>query len=147
MDKNLTARASISIDAPRDQVWKALTKPDAIREYMFGTQVVSDWRVGSPIIWKGEWQGKAYEDKGVILQFQPEHTLRYSHFSPLSGMPDQSENYHTVTVELTPSGKQTEVTLSQDRNASEEERAHSEQNWATMLTALKQFVEAHALRA
>ncbi len=142
MDKNLIAKASIVIDAPRSQVWKALIDPDAIRQYMFGTHVVSDWRVGSPITWKGEWQGKAYEDKGVILQSEPERMLRYSHYSPLSGMPDEPESYHTVNVELTPRGDRTEVTLSQDRNASEEERAHSEQNWAAMLTALKQFVEA-----
>ncbi len=145
MKINFIAKASIRINATRDRVWNALIDPTAIRQYMFGTQVVSDWKVGSPISWKGEWQGKAYEDKGIILQFQPECTLQYSHFSPLSGVPDSPENYHTVSVELTPSGNQTEVTLSQDRNASEEERVHSEQNWAAMLTALKQFVEAQIL--
>ncbi len=141
MNKNLVAKASIVISAPREQVWKALVDPDAIRQYMFGTQVVSHWYVGSPIVWKGEWQGKTYEDKGTILQLQPERTLQYSHFSPLSGMPDLPENYHTVTVELSPEGNQTEVVLAQDHNASEEERTHSEQNWAMMLAALKKFVE------
>ena len=141
MQNNLIAKASIIIDALGYQVWKALVDPQAIRQYMFGTQVVSDWHVGSPIIWKGEWQGKTYEDKGVILQFEPERMLQYSHFSPLSGVPDLPENYHTVTIELTPSGTQTEVTLSQDHNTSEEERVHSEQNWVAMLTALKRFVE------
>ncbi len=141
MNKNLVAKASIVISAPREQVWKALVDPDAIRQYMFGTQVVSHWYVGSPIVWKGEWQGKSYEDKGTILQLQPERTLQYNHFSPLSGMPDLPENYHRVTVELSPKGNQTEVVLAQDHNASEEERTHSEQNWAMMLAALKKFVE------
>ncbi len=131
----------MSINAPSQAVWKALVDPAAIRQYMFGTQVVSDWKGGSPIIWKGEWQEKTYEDKGEILRFAPEKTLQYSHFSPRAGMPDLPENYHTVTVELTPSGNQTEVTLSQDRNASEEERTHSEQNWNMMLSALKKYVE------
>ncbi len=142
VNKNLVAKASIVVNATSDRVWKALVDPDAIRQYMFGTQVVSEWRVGGPIIWKGEWQGKAYEDKGTILQFQPEHILQYSHFSPLAGMPDQPENYHTVTVELSPEGNQTEVVLAQDHNANDEERLHSEQNWRMILTALKQFVEA-----
>ncbi len=141
MKSNFIAKASIRINATLDQVWKALIDPAAIRQYMFDTQVVSDWRVGSPIIWKGEWHGKSYEDKGVILQFEPEKTLQYSHFSPLSGVPDLPENYHTVTIELIPSGEQTEVTLIQDHNASEEEQAHSEENWRMMLTALKRFVE------
>ena len=146
MDKDLIARSSIVINAPVDLVWKALVDPDAIRQYMFGTQVVSNWKVGSPIIWKGEWQGKSYEDKGVILQFQPERTLQYSHFSPLSGMPDQPENYHTVIVELSPEGNQTKVVLAQDHNASEDERAHSEKNWEGMLAALKKYVEGEIRR-
>jgi uncharacterized protein YndB with AHSA1/START domain len=141
VNKNLIARASATIDASRSQIWHALVNPKAIERYMFGTHVVSDWREGSPIVWKGEWQGTSYEDKGVILQFKPEQMLQYSHFSPLSGVPDRPENYHTVTVELTGEGDQTQVSLTQDNNATEKERAHSEENWETMLTALKRFVE------
>ncbi len=108
---------------------------------MFGTRVVSDWREGSPIIWKGEWQGKSYEDKGVILQFKPGRTIQYSHFSPLSGLPDKPENYHTVTIELSGEGNQTRVSLAQDNNPTEQARDHSEKNWEMMLTALKKFLE------
>lgn len=141
MAKNLIARASISINAPSGKVWNALVNPEAIKQYMFGTNVVSDWHKGSPIVWKGEWQGKAYEDKGVILQLKPGRTIQYSHFSPLSGLPDRPENYHTVTIELSVDGNQTRVSLAQDNNATEEERAHSEKNWEMMLAALKKFLE------
>ncbi len=141
MNENLIAQASIQIDATRAEVWKALVSPKAIRQYMFGTQVVSDWRQGSPIVWKGEWQGKPYEDKGVILQIRPDQAIQYSHFSPLSGAPDQPENYHTVTIELSGSGNHTQVTLTQDKNASEEERAEAKKNWEMMLAALKKYVE------
>ena len=141
MDKNLIARTSISINASSEKVWDALVNPEAIKQYMFGTNVVSDWHEGSPIVWKGEWQGKSYEDKGVILQFKPGRTIRYSHFSPLSGLPDKPENYHTVTIELLANGNQTPVSLAQDNNATEEDRAHSEKNWGMMLAALKKFLE------
>jgi uncharacterized protein YndB with AHSA1/START domain len=141
MDNNLIAKTSININAPGEKVWNALVNPEAIKQYMFGTHVVSDWREGSPIVWKGEWQGKPYEDKGVILQFKPGRTIQYSHFSPLSGLPDKPENYHTVTIELSADGNQTHVLLSQDKNATEEERGHSEKNWGIMLTALKKFLE------
>ncbi|MGA2504521.1 MAG: SRPBCC domain-containing protein [Anaerolineales bacterium] len=141
MDKNLIAKASISIDAPDKKVWDALVDPAAIKQYFFGTTVVSDWHLGSPIVWKGEWQGKAYEDRGVILNIMPEKIIQYSHFSPLSGLPDKPENYHTVTIELTAAGSQTLVSLSQDHNATEEERSHSEQNWGIMLAGLKKFLE------
>ncbi len=141
MDKNLIAKASISIAAPDKKVWDALVDPAAIKQYFFGTTVVSDWHLGSPIVWKGEWQGKAYEDKGVILKIMPGKIIQYSHFSPLSGLPDKPENYHTVTIELTAAGSQTLVSLSQDHNATEEERSHSEQNWGMMLAGLKKFLE------
>jgi uncharacterized protein YndB with AHSA1/START domain len=141
MEKNMIARASISINVPREKVWTALVTPEAIKHYMFGTNVVSEWHEGSPIVWKGEWQGKSYEDKGVILQFKPGRTIQYSHFSPLSGLPDKPENYHTVTIELSSDGDQTRVSLTQDNNATEEARAHSEKNWVMMLGALKIFLE------
>ena len=141
MNRNLVARASITIDAPRAQVWSALVNPEAIKQYMFGTNVVSDWREGSPIVWKGEWQGKSYEDKGVILELKPERTIQYTHFSPLSGLPDTPENYHTVTIDLSGEGNQTRVSLAQDNNPTEQARDHSQKNWEMMLAALKKFLE------
>ena len=140
-DQELIANASITIDAPVAKVWEALVNPDMIKQYMFGTNVVTDWKEGSPIVWKGEWQGKAYEDKGTILKIDQERVLQYSHFSPLSGQPDVPENYHTVTIELSGEGQQTNVSLSQDNNATEEAREHSEKNWNVMLEGLKKLLE------
>lgn len=141
MKQDFIARQSIVVSAPLDRVWRALVEPAAIKAYMFGTDVVSNWTEGSPITWRGEWQGKAYEDRGVILALEPRSMLRYSHFSPLSGLPDVPENYHTVTVELTELADGVQVTLSQDNNPTEEARDHSEANWRMMLTALKEFIE------
>ena len=141
MEHNLLAKASIRINAPSHNVWKALVTPQAIKQYMFGTNVVSDWREGAPIVWKGQWQGKSYEDKGVILRFKPEQTLQYSHFSSMSGLPDKPENYHTVTIDLATEGAQIHVSLVQDNNSTEDARVHSEKNWGMMLSGLKKFVE------
>jgi len=141
MNQGLIASVSTTITAPSADVWQALVTPAAIKQYMFGTTVTSDWVVGSPISWKGEWQGRAYEDKGIILQVVPERVLEYSHFSPLAGVPDVPENYHLVTVELSPDGERTRVALSQDNNPTERARERSERNWGMMLAALKQFLE------
>jgi uncharacterized protein YndB with AHSA1/START domain len=142
--ENEIAQASITIDAPKAEVWQALIDPDAIKQYMFGTTVTSQWRQGAPIRWKGEWQGKAYEDKGEILTLDRERRLRYSHFSPLSGLPDLPENYHTVTIDLREENGRTHVDLAQDHNPTEEARAHSQKNWETMLEGLKTYVERQA---
>jgi uncharacterized protein YndB with AHSA1/START domain len=142
MGRGLVANASIDINAPRARVWDALVNPELIKQYLFGTTVVSDWKVGGPIVWKGEWQGKAYEDKGVLLRLEPERLIEYSHFSPLAGQPDTPDNYHTVTVEVSEMEGQTRVSLSQDNNASEEERQHSEAMWGMMLANLKKVLES-----
>jgi uncharacterized protein YndB with AHSA1/START domain len=141
MGPNLIAKSSIIIQAPSAKIWSALVTPEAIKQYMFGTNVVADWKVGSQIVWKGEWKGKAYEDKGVILQLKPGRMIQYTHFSPLSGLPDTPDSYHTVTVELSAEGTATRVSLSQDNNPTEQARAHSEENWGMMLAGLKKFVE------
>jgi len=142
MARGLIAQASIVIDRSAADIWNALVTPDVIRQYMFGTTVASSWKVGSPITWKGEWQGKPYEDKGVIRRFEPPRTLEYTHFSPLMGKPDTPENYHGVTVTLAPEGAGTRVSLTQDNNDTEETRDHSQKNWQMMLEGLKKTVES-----
>jgi uncharacterized protein YndB with AHSA1/START domain len=141
MTENLVAKASTTVNAPSEDVWHALVDPQSIKDYMFGTEVVSDWRQGSAITWKGEWKGKKYVDKGVILTAEPRRELRYSHFSTLSGLPDRPENYHTVTIRLAEDGTGTTVSLSQDKNPNEDAKRHSEENWQRMLDALKKLVE------
>ena len=108
---------------------------------MFGATVDSDWREGSPITWKGEWKGKPYEDKGKIRKIEPRQLLQYSHYSPLSGVPDTPENHHIVTIELSEQGAQTRISLSQDNNPNDEAREQSEKNWKTMLEGLKKLLE------
>jgi uncharacterized protein YndB with AHSA1/START domain len=141
MNKNIISKASITTGAPINTVWDALIDPAVIKQYMVGTDVVSDWRVGSSITWKGEYKGKKYEDKGAILIFEPRQTLQYSHFSPLEGKPDVSENYHTITIELSLQNKVVTLSLSQDGNATEESREQSAKFWQSMLETLKKLVE------
>ena len=141
MNKKLTAEATTTIHASASKVWQALVKPEIIKQYLFNTDVISDWQVGSPIIYRGEWEGKPFEDKGKILEIDPERKLKSTHWSPLSGVPDTPENYHTVTYTLSEKGDGTEVTITQDNNASEEEKAHSEKNWETVLTGMKELLE------
>jgi uncharacterized protein YndB with AHSA1/START domain len=141
MPNDMIARAEVTIDATAAKVWDALVNPAAITQYMFGTTVVSEWREGSPIVWKGEWKGNAYEDKGVIRRFKPGRALQYTHFSPLAGLPDAPENYHTVSIELSEDGPPTLVALTQDNNPTDAACAESVQNWTTMLAGLKKFVE------
>src|ERR1700722_7197141 len=110
--KGIVAKATIDVQAPGDKVWAALVDPEKIKQYMFGTKVVSDWKEGSPITWAGEGKGKPYEDKGKILRLEGGKLPEPSHYSPLSGAPDVPESYHTVSIELAGAGSGTRVILS-----------------------------------
>lgn len=139
--EDIIARVSTNIDAPAHKVWEALVTPKIIKQYMFGTDVVSDFKVGSKISWKGEYEGKKYEDKGEIREVQKDALLQYSHFSPLSGEKDSPENYHVVTITLEEKSGKTKATLTQDNNPNDKAREHSEKNWKGMLDGLKKVVE------
>lgn len=141
MDDTLTAHAETTIDAPVAEVWDALVNPVKIKRYMFGTDVVTDWRPGSSIVWKGEWQGQPYEDKGEVVAIEPERFLVVTHYPPLSGAEDVPANYHTLRYELRPDGDATHVTITQDKNENQEDRAHAEETWTALLSGLKTFLE------
>jgi uncharacterized protein YndB with AHSA1/START domain len=140
--KGFEAVAHVAVAAPPARVWEALTQPDQVAQYMMGTRVESDWQVGGPITWSGEWNGKPYQDKGEILAAEPGHLLEVTHYSPLSGAADVAENYHTVRYELTKTDDGTAVSLTQDGCASEEQAHQFSQNWQGMLDGMKTVAEA-----
>ena len=135
------ATARTTIDADPDRVWRAMTDPKLIAQYMMGSEVESDWQPGSTITWTGEWEGKAYQDKGEVLQVEPGRLLEVTHYSPMTGADDVPESYHTLRYELTPSGHGTEVTLTQDGCDSAEQAEQFSQNWQGMLDGLKKVAE------
>ena len=98
--------------------------------------------MGSPIIYKGIWQGQAYEDKGTVLHVEPGKLLVSTFWSSLSGLSGIPENYKTVRYELSTAGDGTRLTLTQDNNDSQEEADHSEQNWKMVLDGLKNLLES-----
>jgi len=139
--ETFVAHASVKIAAPVREVWDALVNPQTIRTYMFGTEVVSEWKKNSPIVWKGVWKDKPYQDHGTIVEIVPEKRLKYSHFSPLSGVADVPENYHTLAFDLTQEGEAVVLALAQDNNHSVEEQKHSEGMYMAMLQGLKKLLE------
>ena len=145
MARGYEAVKTVTIQAPPDEVWKALTDPDMVKRYMHGTEMSTDWKKGSSIYWRGEWKGRPYEDKGTVLVVEPKKRLSYTHWSPMGGSEDKPENYHTVTYTLTEKDGTTTLTVTQDNNPTEEE-AHqmAENNWGPVLEGLKSTVEQAA---
>lgn len=138
---NLTAKTQISVVAPSDKVWTALTNPAMIKQYMFGADVHTDWKVGSPLTYTGEYQGEKYEDKGTIKKIEPGKLLQATYFSSRSGRPDVPENYALVTWVLEPDGKGTVLTVTQDSILDQKGVESSKQNWTSVLQTIKKIVE------
>lgn len=126
---------------PPETVWDALTDPEMIEQYFFGSTVETDWAVGGPIVFRIEREGTPFEDKGDMERFEPKRVLEYIHWSPLSGKPDVPESNHTVTWELTGRDDEIETRLTQDTTDTEEARNHSEENWEIVLSDLKELLE------
>jgi uncharacterized protein YndB with AHSA1/START domain len=141
MKHNITGQASITIDAPASAVWEALTNPKLIKQYFFETDARSDWNVGSPLTFEGEWDGKLYQDKGTILAKKINKLLRYSYWSSMSGIADKPENYVTVTYELLENAGKTMLTVTQENIPDKKMKEHAEENWTKVLANLKNMLE------
>ena len=137
----LTATKSIVINATAQRVWEALTDPAQVKQYMWGSEVVSTWKQGSPLVYRGVWEGKPFEDKGTILEIDPPRLLRTNYFSPLSGKPDVPENYAEVTYALSAQAGGTKLTVTQSNIPNEAGKTQSEGNWGTVLDAVKKLIE------
>jgi uncharacterized protein YndB with AHSA1/START domain len=141
MDKNLEFEKSIIIKAPASKVWMALTNPAMIKQYLFGTETITDWKKGGSIIFQGVWEDKPYIDKGTITEIKSEKRLQYTYWSSFSNTPDKPENYSTIEYELLPEKIGTRFTLSQKGFSSPEARDHSASNWSQVLESIKKLVE------
>jgi uncharacterized protein YndB with AHSA1/START domain len=141
MRDDLSTETAITIDAPATKVWEALTTPDLIKKWFFGVDTITDWKVGSPIIHKGEYQGRPYEDKGTVLEFDPPRLLVHTHWSPVSGSPDTPQHYQRVSWELAERDGGTELTVTEVNIPSEEAKVVSERSWQTVLENLKTLLQ------
>ena len=141
MKNNISLEVHTHVNAPVARVWEALTDPVLIKKYFFDTNTFTDWKPGSPIIFKGEWQGKQYEDKGTILDVEKDRLIRYNFWSSMSGIKDKPENYLIVTYELEEQAHGCQVTIRQENIPDEKMKEHSKENWKKVLAGLKEVVE------
>ena len=141
MHRDFVSKASITINAPVADVWDSLVNPEIAKQYFWGAEVSSDWQVGSPITFRGEFNGNQYEEKGEILQFRPESLLQYSHWTDLEDLPDLPENYRNWTFRLAKEGTTVNLTVTEDNIPTEKQKERSDEFWAGVLKTIKQLLE------
>jgi uncharacterized protein YndB with AHSA1/START domain len=142
MDHNLTVSQTVEVKASAATAWEVLTNASIIKEYLFGTETITDWSVGSDIIFQGEYEGTTYKDKGVVRENISHKLLSYSYWSGFSGEEDVPENYSLVTYKLEPIDQTTTLfTWTQKGFATEEGYQHSLSGTDDFLKSIKVIME------
>jgi uncharacterized protein YndB with AHSA1/START domain len=151
MSEPLIVKNTISINSPAAKVWDALVNPEQTKKYMFGCETVSDWKVGSPLLWQMDYEGKPFIPvKGHIVRIEPNHLLEYTVIDPNSAtIPDIPENYLNVIYELEETNGQTLLTVTQYGfdHVADGERRYTEtynngEGWNPILVQIKSLVES-----
>ena len=141
IDKNLSVRKTIKINADSSKVWNAITNPKIIKKYLFDTNVKSDWMIGSEISFDGNYQGKKFKDKGIIQKFDKEKLFQYTYLSEFSGLDDKDENYSIITFELSTDNKTTKLMVTQKGFVNKKAQEHSDQGWGMVFREIKNILE------
>ena len=145
---------TIQIIATPSKVWDALVNPEKTKKYMFGCETVSDWKVGSSLLWKGEYDGQSIVFvKGNIIAIDPGKFLAYTVIDPNNNeIPDLPENYLTVTYSLTQEDHHTTLTVTQGdySKVAEGEKRYQEsynngEGWNPILVQIKNLVESDSV--
>jgi uncharacterized protein YndB with AHSA1/START domain len=140
MKSLFTSKTTFTINAPKEKVWDALTNPETVKQYFFGTDLIADWKAGGMIYFRGEWEGKSYEDKAIITAIKENELLCYDYKSSWDPLPDVRENYLPVEYRLTENDGITTLEIIQG-SATQEQAEHSEQNWNMLIKGMIELVE------
>lgn len=135
-----------TINASADNVWDAITNPDKIEQYMFGSRCESDWKPGSKanfFITQDEKQINIV--KGEVIRNVPGKLLEHTLFPAGSGLEDTLENYIVITYEIQEHDGETDLTITQKGykyvDNGLERYIDSQKAWKVALPKLKEVAE------
>lgn len=138
IDKTIQIKASLSV------VWNTLTNPDLMSQWMgepeMGLEILTDWKVGSAIIIRGFHHVK-FENRGTVLEFEPNRVLKYDYLSSTSQLPDKQENHTVIEFRLTPDNDQTSLKLTLSNFPTESIFKHVDFYWRTTMGIIKDSAE------
>jgi hypothetical protein len=106
-ENSFTVESFVIIQSTAPKIWDVLTNPEKIKVYLYGSNVITDWKVGSQILFtrnrlypKAPISKKLIVDKGRILAVEKERLLEFSFYSSMEGYEDIPENYSIVSYEI-----------------------------------------------
>ncbi|MEZ4920981.1 MAG: SRPBCC domain-containing protein [Saprospiraceae bacterium] len=135
----MQTQQTIQINTSAAHLWDVLTLPEFTKKYMFNCGVNSNWELGGPITWEGNYQGYEVFQKGSILEIEKFKRLKYSTFDPNYGMEDIPENYTHITYAIEESESGCALTIINEKFNSGEE--HADSGWDEIMNAIKEVAE------
>lgn len=142
LDNDLISSKSIDINASLEKVWWILTDPMYISQYLFGAQTITDWKPGSPILFKINFENQEFVDKGFVVENTEYETLKYRYWSGFCGLEDKPDNYSMVSYEIEKIDNNTsKLTWTQTGFADENSRLSSENSLVNILDQIKTLAE------
>lgn len=133
--------SKLTIKASKENVWDAITNPQKVKSWQYGSELTTDWKVGSEIRFKSEWEGQTFEQWGTVLEFKPKKRLKYNLFAPRPDLEDKPENYFEMEYRLTEreSGMELMIIQEDNRPGAKQEPVQGEEN--SVLKMLKELIE------
>lgn len=103
--------------------------------------VHTNWAINTPIVITG-FHHVQFENKGLVLQFDRERQLTYTHLSSVSRLADEPQHYSILAFALTTANNTTQLTLTINNFPTETIRRHLEFYWRTTMVKIKYTSEA-----
>ena len=134
--------STIVLNAPVEKVWNALTQPELVKQWQYGSDLITDWKIGNEIRFRNEWEGQVFEQWGTVLEVVPNQKIKYSLFFPRPGLEDKPENYFIMNYVLTEENQKTKLEIIQEDNrlGAIQEEPQGEEN--PILQGLKSLIES-----
>ena len=134
--------STIVLNAPAEKVWHVLTEPKLVKQWQYGSDLITDWKAGNEIRFRNEWEGQVFEQWGTILEVVPNQKIKYSLFFPRPGLEDKPENYFIMSYVLSEENHKTKLEIIQEDNrpGAVQEEPQGEEN--PILQGLKAIIEA-----
>src|SRR5262245_23887911 len=126
------------IETTPEKLFQALTDSEFSKKYWFGTELRSDWTVGSPfaLVMDG-----TVTDTGTVLEYDPPKRLSYSFHHEIREAA-RKEKPSRVTLVLEPYGKVVKLTVTHDGFAPDTVvLGDISKGWPAILASLKSLLE------
>ncbi|TPG36365.1 SRPBCC family protein [Flavobacterium pectinovorum] len=134
--------STIYLNAPIEKVWNALTQPELVKQWQYGSDLITDWKVDNEIRFRNEWEGQVFEQWGTVLEIIQNQKIKYSLFFPRPELEDKPENYFIMSYILFEENQKVKLEIIQEDNRPDAVQEEPQGDENPILQGLKALIES-----